>query len=271
MKISVIIATHRPEGIERVASAGMPALPDVDYVVSWQDHQGAAVPQSLMSRKDVSIIRYDGSGLSNNRNNALRNATGDVIIIADDDVTLRPDGIERLRDAYISNPGAALITFRSVRPGGGAYPCEETALRLPLPKNYMPCSIEISFRKSGIGNLEFCPEMGLGAPDYTAGEETLFLLAAIKRGLECRFIPVTVAEHPSVSTGGKTAPASSVMRANGICIALQYPATAVLRVPLKAWRMFRYQKVPFLKALYHMTAGAIAACQLRKRNKRYLW
>ena len=70
-----------------------PALPGVRYIVSWQNHADAPVPETLLKRSDMEIYRLEEQGVSSNRNNALDHASTEVKQILDDEVTKLPEGI----------------------------------------------------------------------------------------------------------------------------------------------------------------------------------
>ena len=167
MTLDLAMITHGPQGIERVATVLLPPQPGVRYVVSWQRHENAPIPTALL-RPDVEIHRFDGVGLSNNRNNALDHCTADVILIADDDLTYLPGAFNEILRVFSENPGLDFATFRSEKDGNPVYPKTETRLRNPLPKNYYAVSIEMALRRSSAGNLRMCPELGLGAPPIRA-------------------------------------------------------------------------------------------------------
>lgn len=61
--------------------------PDVAYLVAWQQRGGEEqnAPGELLQREDVKILAHKSIGLSKNRNFALANATGDLLILADAD------------------------------------------------------------------------------------------------------------------------------------------------------------------------------------------
>lgn len=266
--LDIAIATHRPEGIRRLADASLPMIEGVRYVISWQNHEDLPIPEEL-DRPDIEIHRFDGVGLSLNRNNAIDHCKGDVVMIADDDLIYYPEGISALIKVYDENRDLDFVTFRTVREGAPRYPDEETPLSLPLPKGYHCSSIEISFRRQT--GLRCCPELGLGSRRFHCGEDEALFLTALHRGLECRYVPVVVSRHDHPSTGTAAKPRAEILRASGVVIALTYGAGAVLRVPLKAWRLSREGRAPFLKALYYLTAGALEANSLRRRNRPFLW
>ena len=85
LTLDIAIVTHRPEGIARVAAMNLPVIDGVRYVVSWQSHEEAPVPESLV-RDDVEIHRFDGRGISLNRNHAYDHCRADIVLNADDDL-----------------------------------------------------------------------------------------------------------------------------------------------------------------------------------------
>lgn len=271
LTIQIVIATHRPDGISRVASMVLPPAEGIGYVVSWQAHENAPIPKSL-EREDVEVVRYDGVGLSNNRNNALARCTADIIIIADDDESLYPEGIEALRSAFADNPDVEFITFRSDHGDPSRFPVVATPLGRHLPRGYYVSSIEMAFRRAAGCGLQFCPELGLGAKKFLSGEDELFLRTAIKRGVKCCFFPITVCSHPDASTGLLSNLSSGVLRAQGVVMALSFsPAGILPRLLLKALRLKRNRQAGFFRALYFLAAGALAAPGVLRRNRATLW
>ena len=219
----------------------LPPAEGVRYVVSWQRHEGLEPPGSLL-RDDVLLLRLDGVGLSRNRNNAIRHASADIILFADDDIEYLPDVISRVRSAFAMNPAADIILFKAIYPHAKLYPEASCPLRLPLPKGYYVSSIEIACRRQSLGDLRFCESLGLGAPVLTAGEDEYFIYSALRRGLQCRFENDTICRHPAPTTGSGGAITDGALRASGCLISIFYPHTAFLRLPLKAWRISR--KIP---------------------------
>lgn len=269
MKLSIIIPTHRQQGIDSVANVLMPQRNDIEYIVSWQKYEGLTIPEAL-KRSDVRILRFDGIGSSANRNNAMEHATGDIFLFADDDVTLIPDGIDRLIDFYESCPQADFVTFRSKTLENRIYPDKVTRLGIPFPQYYYPNGIEISLRKKTAGNLRFCPELGISVY-YAGGEDSAFVITAIKRNLNCFFLPETLCSHLHDSTGTRKNPSSGVLMSSGMIIRFMYPVSFLLRVPVKAYRCWKHQSSPLFGALISLFKGAFAAPAFRRKNKRYLW
>lgn len=261
--IDIVIATHRPAGIARVAEMSAPTLPGVRYVVSWQNHENAPIPEAL-NRPDMTVLRLNSSGLSRNRNNALEHCQADAILIADDDITIFPKGVIELQKYYAEHPEADFVTFQTLPTGRKIYPSSEIKLFLPLPKGYYANSTELSWRRRL--NLRFCPELGLGSERFQGGEDEAILVYAIRQGFDCRYVPICMSSHPNESTGTKAKLTDSNLLAFGLVIALQYPLSAILRIPLKAWRVSRKGQASFFRALLLGYKGAITLPALRRRN-----
>jgi len=268
-QLSVIIATHTPLGLQRVERMALPRLEGVEYVVSWQAHGNAPVPESLLKRPDIAIHRFDMPGLSNNRNNAIRHARGEVCLNADDDVIYTAANLTDIIDTFRENPQVDLAVFRYAgKHNRKFYPAESTDLAT-VPRNFNPSGIEMAFRRkitSGPRALSFSPRFGPGAGYLTAAEDLMFFLAARRRHLNCRYFPITICVHDSESTGSRKITDNGVLRADGAIIALTHPLTFPARIAVNAMRTARKRRARFLTALGSMLAGAFFA--LRKKEIR---
>lgn len=255
LSLDVAISTYKPEGVERVAKMlePLPVKDGVRYIVSWQEHGNTAIPESLEKRGDVVVYRFDRKGLSNNRNNALDHCQGDIILIADDDLTYHKDFATKVTDAFAANPDMDVATFKIEFARPKQYPSKNTKLSSSLPKNYYVSSIELGIRRDSLGGLRFDPALGLGADKMHCGEEEVFLYSAIKKGLKCWFINEELATHLQDTTGDKLT--EEVLAGHGYVIATLYPATALFRVVLKAYRLRKNKKGPFLKTLGALLKG----------------
>ncbi len=271
LTLNVAIITHRPEGIRRLARNELPAIPGVSYVISWQSHENEPLPPQLV-REDVRVVRFDGTGQVANRNNVISRCDADIIMLSDDDVTFFADGIRELQRRYEQMPDADFITFRSVRDSGVVYPEGVCRLQRRLPRGYYVGCLELSFRRKTAGWLRCCPELGLGSAKMHGGEDEMLLQTAIRRGLACYFVPVTICVHDHPSTGTKGSLTDENLRAAGCVIALTYGgASALLRVPLKAWRVWRAGRASLRRSLKYIALGAIGARGVRRRNRATLW
>ena len=263
LSLDVAISTFKPEGILRVEKMLQPLPPQerVKYVVSWQEYENAEIPASLLQRKDVEIHRLDIKGLSNNRNNALEHCKGDIVLIADDDLEYQPDFAKKIIETFEEDPSLDLATFKIDFFNKKIYPDESCKLGLPLPKNYYVSSIEMAFRRNSLRGIRFWDKMGLGNTLLACGEDELFMISAVKRNLECRFINKEIGSHPVESTGDKAKP--GVLRGQGFILRKIYPVTFPARIILKSYRLFKKKRGNLLSNLFHLSHGAFLSLTSR--------
>lgn len=266
--LSVLIATYRPEGIERVAAMDVPEVEGIHYWVSWQEHGDAPVPPELVQRNDFTIFRFDRRGQSANRNNLLEHASGRIFLIADDDLTYSESQLKAVIRAFSLRPDMDVATFMYEGAHHKTYPTCECNLK-KLPRGFTVGGIEIAFRTSDrTKSLRFDELWGIGAPVLASSEDEIFMLDARRRGLHCRFIPIVITSHPHQSTGTRAITNPGVLMASGAYILVEYPFSAIFRLPLKAYRLHKNQQVGFFQALKGLLRGvgyAIRTPQVRKR------
>lgn len=260
LTLDVLIATHTPSGLQRVEAMQLPHLDGVRYIVSWQQHGDAPVPESLADRPDMTVLRLGQNGLSHNRNNAIEASTADIYLIADDDLRYTPAQIEAVRRVFEENPDLDYASFMYVGHDGTSpktYPSEECDLTKGLPKGFYQTSFEIAVRPRGLAaKLRFPAAFGLGSPWLHAAEEEMFLLTARKLDLNCRFFPIVITTHSGPTTGRAVISDPLVIRAWGAYLYFAYPLTYPARLWLKARRLSAAGQAPFFNALKELTHGA---------------
>lgn len=270
-RLDIAISTYGPEGLARIVQQQLPHIDGVRYIVSWQEHKDAPIPEVLASRSDIFIERFGTAGQSHNRNNALDHCSADLVLIADDDVHYSEAGIRQALAYMEKHPDTAIFSFIVERPGAPAYPAEETVLSRHYPKNYHIGGCELAIRRSKAGNLRFHPDFGLNSPDMHGGEDELFHLTAMRRGLECRFAPIVIGSHPHGHTGFGKPLTPATLRAQGCISALMYPRSFAPRLILKALRLRKNKQSTILRSLRYMGAGAFRAFRLLRTDRSRLW
>lgn len=268
--LDLALITYGADGIDRVTGMVLPPMEGVRYVVSWQESGGKPIPEGLQ-RDDVTVVRMDGRGAARNRNNAIAHCTADIILFADDDLVYTPMQLRAVTDTFDANPDTDLATFAGRHPSPPAYPTAPCRLTVPLPRGYWVSAYLIAYRRETVGDLLCHPDFGAGAEWFTGADDELFLLAAIRRGLRCRFFPVEICTHAGQSTGTNARLSAGNLRATGCYIALAFGWTAPLRIVLKSLRVARRGQASWLPALYHLTSGAASAPGILRRSRRYLW
>lgn len=265
MTLDVLIATHRPEGILRVANMNLPTVNGVRYIVSWQASGDTPVPPVLSDRPDIEIHRVNSIGLSRNRNHGISVSKADIYLIADDDLHYTSSQLREVVDAFSDRPQMDIAVFRYNTDGNKKYPPQECPL-LPYPKGYFPTSFEIAVRRSPRTTaLRFDERFGLASGVFHSGEEDIFILKARDMGLDMRILPITVTHHDGPTTGTGKIRDCKVVNAMGALIVYLHPLSFPLRIPLKALRLSNAGQTSFTTALTGLLKGAfIASFKVRK-------
>jgi glycosyltransferase involved in cell wall biosynthesis len=193
------------EGIYRVKSLLLPPEQGVSYVVSWQT--ASEMPPDVATafdRPDVTLSPIHGLGLSANRNNALKQASAEILVLADDDVGLKPTYAYRIRRVFERYPKVDVACFQirtgTDEPDYKHYPKRAKRLH-SLSAIKGVSSIEMAFRKRVVegSGLRFDERFGLGTR-ADCGEEYLFLADCLRKGLHVHFFPIYTVEHPCESS-----------------------------------------------------------------------
>lgn len=270
MTLDLALITYGSDGIDRVADMNLPHVDNVRYVLSWQQDKGQPLPESL-KRNDLSVFRTDSVGAAVNRNNAIDHCTADVILFSDDDIIYTADQLLQVLEPFKNNPDLDLACFMATHPSGPTYPPSECQLTDPLPRGFWISAYQIAYRRERIADLRCHPEFGAGSKLLTGADDELFLLSAIRRGFHCRFIPINICTHPTLSTGTTTHLTPGNLRAVGCYITLAYPHSFIPRLLLKAWRVYRANQSGLFRAMRHIVSGAKEAPRILKGDRRYLW
>lgn len=188
--VQVVAVTMDADGLDVLSRMGV-----VGSAVLGNQTTFEAVWKGQSSRGDGWVgVCEKTRGVGKNRNAALRAATGDIVLLADDDMRFVPGYEEIAARAYNEYPQADVIVFNlggSV--GGRRMVSKVTRVRW---FNYQRIGgARLSFRLSKVRGegLEFSTLFGAGAR-YSAGEDTLFLRDCLSARLRVICVPVSVAD-----------------------------------------------------------------------------
>lgn len=259
LTLSVLISTIGIDGIGRVASMSLPVVDGVTYVIVWQmpgmTHK-AVMPAQLV-RDDIRVIVSGTRGLSHSRNIAIGESSSDLSLIADDDTVFLPGAFTTIRAFFSTNPDADIALFR-IAGKKKRYPAKHIRLRLRLPRGYWVTSPEIAFRTASVkGAIRFRENFGLGAPRFTAAEESFFIADAMRGGLAVDIVPSEICVQLSPSSGEKPyTPDGGFPASQGAYIRHSHGLVSGLpRIILFALRARLTHKAPFFPALRHAFSG----------------
>ena len=204
MTLDILICTI-DDRIGRVADVLLPPMEGVRWVVSMQytdERMRQLVPPELRERADVSLHFLPGRGLCRNRNNALRQATGDILLIADDDCRYTAEGLREVVREFEMHPDADIICFAAESLEGVPlkdYPATTRSYKAARKEGYFPASVEMGMRR-GLGIL-FDERFGLGSELLCAGEEEVFMKDATACGYKAIVCPRVIVRTCGETTG----------------------------------------------------------------------
>ncbi len=250
MIIDILICTL-DDGIKKVPNVLMPLQDGIRYVVSmqWTDEAVLAhVPACLKERSDVTLTYLHGRGLSRNRNNAIAHASGDVLVMADDDNRYKTEFINNILSAYKSHPEADVITFQ-------AQDLEGHPLHA-YPAPYV-CSVEMTFKR-GVA-IPFDERFGLGSTRFCSGEEQVWIKDATDAGMRIIQVPCPIVMTPSATTGTRFLESPLLQQSKGATFRYVYgmPQAMLRSFKEAGWYLVHKGKNP-MPILFNMIKGIMS-------------
>jgi len=210
MHLQLLISTYG-ERIRNLNKVILDERNNVSYLISFQvGDTNIEIPEYL-NREDIKVITTDSIGLSKNRNIGLQNATGDIVMILDDDVKLKPEYLDRVF-SFFSNDDIDLAVSKIETPDGQPdykFYQESGYYLTKINQLKTVSSVEISFRLRSVveNNILFNEAFGLGK-EANSGEELIFLNDCRKMGLKMKYFPVFTVGHEYESSAKSISPFS---------------------------------------------------------------
>lgn len=196
MELDILISTAN-EGINNIHRLFLEPMNGVKYIISHQIFNNKTYDVEF-NRKDILYKKIFSRGLAKNRNKTLSMASADICLISDDDVLYKKKWLENIFKAFRENPESDIITFK-VKTNEGEpkfknYPTNPYWHNLRTV--FQVSSIEIAFKLEKIQQtgLKFDEKFGIGEL-FNIGEENIFLMDALKKGLNIKFVPYYVVQH----------------------------------------------------------------------------
>lgn len=200
-KVTILISTAN----ERLYNISLPEFsPDFAYIIVHQVFDGAVYNEKfdLLNRVDVSYFLLPFSGLAKSRNFAISKCQSEYALISDDDVKFDLGALASLvakMERKKIDIGTGLHKFHSGKLSrSGRMRCFTHNIFTVAKVSSIDICIDIS-KVRGRG-VSFDENFGLGSK-YPSGEEYIFLVDCIKKGMAVNFIPEVIAEHPDLTSG----------------------------------------------------------------------
>lgn len=170
-------------------------LKDLNLLIVNQTKAGNELQSDFVN---IRVINSYEKGLSLSRNLAIKNATGGICLIADDDAEYVPNFEYLVKNSFKKLNDAAVILFKIDTFTGESYKSyPNSSKRLYNNRDIESASsIEIAFSRSLIisNKIWFDPLFGLGSY-FQSGEEYLFIKEVLKKGLPIYFENKFIVKH----------------------------------------------------------------------------
>lgn len=185
--------------------------------------QTDAIIGNQCDRNEIEEIQFAGHqcvylsfaerGVGLNRNNALMRADADVCLFADDDM-IYVDGYNKIIEAaFQRHPDADILVFNleESKDHGGHFVPQRKQIEKEAKVTYLNClrygtaRIAVKLKPIRLNGIAFNMCFGGGTP-YCHGEDSLFVISCLNKGLKMYSIPETIAtlteERESSWNGG---------------------------------------------------------------------
>lgn len=251
-KLEVLIAAYGPEALDRIAALSHPKLEGVSYIVSWQKHEGAKIPEEFKNRDDFLIYKNNTIGLCNNRNFLLKKSSADYLLISDDDISYTPFHLETVIQEFEKHPQYSFLTFRY---HSEKYPKHYPSCSFEIsnpPKGYFITSMELAINRKHIqesGSLDdwsFNTYFGVNGICFGSGEEGILMSKAIRKGYKGKYIPKEICINTDSTTADRIEHTPGFIETKGAAMLYMKPWTWPGRMLTHAWRA-RKHGIAFFK------------------------
>lgn len=158
--------------------------------------------QLTSNEANVRVINSEERGLPQSRNLAIKNAMGDICLVADDDVIYEPGFREQIIEAYTEFPDASVITFQLADADGHPYRKYPDIREHTVKSVGSVNGVVISFKPKDLKEnaVYYNEHFGLGST-FKSANEYVFMRNVLEKGLKACFVPLIILQHPQESSG----------------------------------------------------------------------
>ncbi|MEZ4797502.1 MAG: glycosyltransferase family 2 protein [Flavobacteriaceae bacterium] len=152
-------------------------------------------------KQNVKVFNSFEKGLSKSRNLAIEKASGDICLLADDDVVYVEGFKDVILSAFKEYDDVDIITFQMNDDDGNLFRDYQNIKRHTENTVYTANSVVIAFKLQSVkGKVVFNSHFGLGA-QFEVADEYVFLRDALRAGLTIYFEPQVILKHHKFSSG----------------------------------------------------------------------
>jgi Glycosyl transferase family 2 len=203
---------------------------DQEVLIIVQNPDGSAYP-APPTREDVRVLQLESKGVAKSRNAAIDNARGLYVVFADDDIKFDLASLDAVTE-HFEQCACSLVLGQAIDPEGDLrkkYPTK--AQWLNRFNSGRAATYEMVIRASDIKGkgIRFDENFGAGARNYL-GDEYIFIADMVKHDLKAHFLPITMAIHPTDSSGSGWGTRDDLRARSVIFSRVFGPAAFVMRV-----------------------------------------
>lgn len=226
MRLQVLVATMRQTDLSLVEHMNLRC----DAVIANQADRDEMVEETTPYGR-VTMVTTPTRGVGFNRNIALQAADGDLLLMADDDVTYRDEMPQRVTEAFAENPDADVLIFgmEMVKDGTVFETRTEKARRLHVWNAMKFGTYRVAVRRQALerAGITFHESFGGGCP-FSAGEDSLFLKACFDKGLRVYAHPYVLGRCCKDSSSWFVGYHEKYFYDKGVLVRHLFPRTAYL-------------------------------------------
>lgn len=196
-KIQVIVATMHQKDFSKIEEMQLHS----DVVFANQTDE-TFYSEKTFENFTAKMISTTTRGVGINRNLGLQYATGDILLIADDDMVYTDDYTQTVIKAFEENPQADALIFNIETIGadkGRRLNDKVKRIRLYNGLNYGAARLAVKRDVLIRERISFSTCFG-GGTMYSAGEDTLFICDMLKKKLRIYTYPATIASVDQTSS-----------------------------------------------------------------------
>lgn len=226
--------------------------------------------QKQIGDKQIQMLSTATRGVGVNRNLALQLAQADILLFADDDVTYYDGALQGVIDAFRELPDADVIFFSLdyTRDGEVFEQRRHKTKRLHTWNCLRYGAARMAIRREAVEKhrLAFSVLFG-GGCRYSSGEDTLFILDAIRAGLRVYAYDCVLGKCAKDSSSWFSGYNEKYFYDRGALVACAFPKSKHLMKWYFAWKAGKKAKISTKKALRMMNPGIRGFKTLRVWSK----
>ncbi|MHA2939794.1 glycosyltransferase [Vibrio sp. RC27] len=207
MKIEALFSTCDDKVLNVLSLIESHVFDTVDVLIVHQTQNEKLiedVQNQVIHYPNVRYLHQNFYGVTKSRNLAIEKSIGDTLLFLDDDVDIRDDFVEIVKNAYSSNPSLDAITFPiSIKNSRKWTKSFENYSFIHNKFSILKVgTIEITVKRSAIlkSGSRFPENLGAGAL-YPACDEPVFLSRLIDGSMKIGYSPTSFVSHEFDSSG----------------------------------------------------------------------